>query len=339
MVIHILVLIVIVNEFIFTFNPKKKRFLTRIDKLLLLFVLLTFFSIIAASSQSIDHNKRILLFYAGVFQPVTVYFIMLYLLNRNHNFIKNIFLALLLTTTSAGIVAVIEINEIGLNLISIYLNRNEIGFGYRNTNLFGMHTALLFPIFLYTMHSKLFSKIKLIVWFNFLLLTLLSVLTLNRGTFIVIVFYLFILVWRKENRKIVLGFFIVGIVTVIYFNTLILLYINRFVGGNATQSTILGDASALYRIEIWKFGLRTILENPLGIGGTGFINVWKKYGTFKSLTFVTPHQLLLYIGVDYGIPALIAFIVLFVAVFKSVSKVSELADGESKNFFYRNSAD
>ena len=139
---------------------------------------------------------------------------------------------------------------------------------------------------------------------------------------------------KKENRKIVLGIFISGLVAAVYFSNLLMIYINRFLGGGATQSRFLGDESALFRLHIWKLGFETILKNPFGIGGTGFIDVWRKYGIDQSWTFVTPHQILLYIGVDYGLPALFAFIFLFVILFKSLSILSKDTSGEKKNLFY-----
>ena len=51
----------------------------------------------------------------------------------------------MLTASSAAIVAFIELREVGMSLINIFFARNQIGFGYRNTNLFGMHAALVFP--------------------------------------------------------------------------------------------------------------------------------------------------------------------------------------------------
>jgi O-antigen ligase len=334
MVMHLLILLVLLYDVVFSFDPNKSNHLTKIDKVLLAFVLLTFFSIIAASSQPIDHGKRLLLYYTGIFQPVTFYFALIHLLRRDKHFAKNLIIAVTLTSLSAGLIALTELKEVGLNLISIFLRRNQIGFGYRNTNLFGIHAALLFPIFFYAIHSNEYRKIRFIIWINFIVLSLLSFLTLNRGTFVILAFYLFVLFWKKENRKIVLGFLVSGLIAAAYFSNLIFIYINRFLGGNATQSGFLGDESALFRIQIWKLGFETIIKNPFGIGGTGFIDVWKKYGIDQSWTFVTPHQILLYIGVDYGLPALIAFISLFVVLFKSLSYLSKKSEQKGLDLFY-----
>ncbi len=266
MIIHIILLIASVNYFLYSYDTYTKRTLSLQDKILLVFVLLTVFSLIAASYFPINHSKRILLYYTGIFQPITFYFIILYFLSRVPNFLNKLILAIMLTASSAAIVAFIELREIGFSLINIFFSRNQIGFGYRNTNLFGMHAALVFPLFFYALKSDDFKKQKYLLWLNFILLSVLSVLTLNRGTFVVLVVYLFLLFWKKENRKIVIGFVFAGIVGAVYYIDLLILYINRFFGGGGEQSKFLMDQSALYRLEIWRVAIEAIIEYPLGMG-------------------------------------------------------------------------
>jgi O-antigen ligase len=335
MIIHIILLIASVNYFLYSYNTYTKRTLSLQDKILLVFVLLTVFSLIAASYFPINHSKRILLYYTGIFQPITFYFIILYFLSRVPNFLNKLILAIMLTASSAAIIAFIELREIGFSLINIFFSRNQIGFGYRNTNLFGMHAVLVFPLFFYALKSDDFKKQKYLLWLNFILLSVLSVLTLNRGTFVVLVVYLFLLFWKKENRKIVIGFVFAGIVGAVYYIDLLILYINRFFGGGGEQSKFLMDQSALYRLEIWRVAIEAIIEYPLGMGGIGYGYAWKKFSIDPTSIFLTPHQLLLYIAIDYGVPALLAFIFLFIIVFKSISLLSR-ADRipHSKLFYY-----
>ncbi len=143
-IIHLFLLVASINHFLYSYNTYTKRGLSLLDKTLLVFVLLSIFSLIAASYFPINHSKRILLYYTGIFQPITFYFIILYFLSRVPNFSKKLILAVTLTATFAAIVAFIELKEIGLGLVNLFLARNKIGFGYHNTNLFGMHAALIF---------------------------------------------------------------------------------------------------------------------------------------------------------------------------------------------------
>ncbi len=335
MIIHLVLLIASVNFFLYSYDTYTKRSLSLQDKILLVFVLLTVFSLIAASYFPINHSKRILLYYTGIFQPITFYFIILYFLSRVPDFLNKLILAIMLTASSAAIVAFIELREIGMSLINIFIARNQIGFGYRNTNLFGMHAALVFPLYFYALKSDDFKAQKYLLWLNFVILSILSVLTLNRGTFVVLLVYLFLLFWKKENRKIVIGFVFTGIVGAIYFIDLLTLYINRFLGGGGEQFKFLMDQSALYRLEIWRVAIEAIIKYPLGMGGVGFGYAWKKFSFDPTQIFLTPHQILLYIAIDYGIPALLAFIFLFIIVFKWISLLSR-ADSipHSKLFYY-----
>jgi O-antigen ligase len=158
---------------------------------------------------------------------------------------------------------------------------------------------------------------------------------LNRGTFIVLAFNLFILFWKKENRKIVIGFLIVGIIGAIYYSDLLVLYFNRFFTNSGGNERFLADESALYRIEVWRVAIETIFQYPLGIGGTGFLYVWPRISVIPLLYFPTPHQILLYIGVDYGLPALFIFIILIVHI---IRKTCDLCNSSvliyKRLFFY-----
>lgn len=335
MVIQLLILIAVINKFLYTYNPDSKRRINILDKLLLLFVLMSFFSLISASAYPTDQGKRLLLYYTGIFQTVTLYFITIYFLESDHSFIERLLLALLIIPLSSGIIAMIELKDIGLNLISIFFVRNQIGFGFHNTNLFGLETALLFPIYFFALSYEKFKGYKLVIWISLITLSVLSALTLNRGTFVVIAFYFFIFVFKKENRKIILGFLILGALGIYYFSNLIVIYINRFLGSNASGANISLDESALYRIELWRVGLEGMIKYPLGLGGNGFDFVWKKYGIDSTRFWSSPHQILLHIAIDYGVPALIVFIVLYYKYFRSSSILSKLKNFDlSKLFFY-----
>ena len=333
-VIHLLILIVVINKFIFSYKPESKRRLNLYDKLLLLFFLLSIFSLISASAYPTDQAKRILLYYTGIFQPISFYFIALYLLSHYESYLDKFILSLLLVPLFSTIVAVLELKSIGLNLVGIYFARTHIGFGFHNTNLFGLETALLFPIFFFALSSNIFRNYKLLIWLSFILLTILSALTLNRGTFIVIIVYLIIFAFKKENRKIVLGFFLLSIPLIYKFSNLISIYINRFLGGSAHGSNIALDESALYRLEVWKVGLKAIVNYPLGLGGNGFEMAWRKYGIDPTMFWSSPHQILLHIAIDYGLPALVIFIFMYYKFFRAAVSLQNLKFNDYSNLFF-----
>ncbi len=336
MVIHILLIAAIFNQFLYGYDPANRYKLSLLDKVLLSFVLLSVFALIVGSYFPIDHGKRILLYYAGIFQTVTFYFCLLYYLHRIENLTENLILAVSLTAISAAVVAFFEIRTIGLGLINLYLARQSIGFGYHNTNLFGMHAALVFPVIFYAITEPRFKNYKMLLWISFICISVLSIMTINRGTFVVILFNLFFLFAIKRNRKIIFAFFTAVAIGAVYFSSLLILYFNRFFGGGeaAGKGGIALDQSALYRLEVWEVGLKAVIHYPLGMGGIGYEYAWQKFAHDAKLFFGTPHQLFLYIAIDYGVPALIAFIVLLFVFFKNARYLYKLKSYEYSIFFY-----
>ena len=332
--IHFLLMIAFINQFLYTYRKSKNDGLTLQDKLIILFVLFSFFSLISASALPINHSKRLLLYYTGIFQTVSFYFAILYFLKRIPCFTKQLLIALSLTSFSAGIIALYELNMVGFSLISIFLARTEIGFGYHNTNLFGMHAALLFPVLIYMLSESDFKNYKILVWCSFITLSILSLLTLNRGTFVVLAFNLFVLFWKKENRKMVIGFLVFGIVGAIYYSDLLVLYFNRFFTNSGGNERFLTDESALYRIEVWRVAIKAILNYPLGLGGTGYMLAWAIYTNYPHVIFVTPHQIFLYIAVDYGLPALFIFLTLIIIVLRKLSILYKSVTLRNRKLFF-----
>ena len=334
MIIHFILMIALLNQFIFSYRRTDEYTPTIIDKLLIVFVVLSMFSIIHASYFPINHDKRLLLYYSGVIQTITFYFAILFLLKSVPGFTNKMLYALALSTFFAGIVAFVELRNIGLDLINIFLMRNKFGFGYHNANLFGIHAALLFPISIFLLKSEEYKKSKIILWISFLILSILAVLTLNRGTFIVIAFNLIVLFWKRETRKIVIGFLVIGTIGAIYFSDMIFLYVSRFFSDSGGQVKFLRDESALFRIEVWRVGLETILQYPLGVGGNGFHLMWQKISIAPLFYFGTPHQIFLHLGVDYGVPAMIVFIFFIVSVITKSSFLYKSIDLDNNHLFY-----
>lgn len=333
-VIHFILMVALLYHFVFSYESSRVRKFILQDKLILLFVLLSVFSLIAASDLPINHGKRILLYYTGVVQTISFYFALLFFLNRIPNFSKKLLLALALTSFFSALIAFYELKTVGFSIINIFLSRMRIGFGYHNVNLFGQQVALVFPILIYLIKSAEFEKYKPITWFSFFVLSTLAVLTLNRGTFVVIIFNLIFFFWKKENRRMVLALLIIGSIVSIYFSDLLMLYINRFVTNSGNTSSFLADESAMLRIEVWRVGIQSIIQHPFGVGGNGFNYVWGRLSIAPQLYFGTPHQIFLYIGVDYGLPALVIFLVLIVVVFKNISVLSKFQELKEHNIFF-----
>jgi hypothetical protein len=321
MIIEFIIVLFILSDFLLNNYPINIRKFNIIDKLLILFILFSFFSLIFPYYLPVNHTKRWLLFYTGIFETSAFYFIITYLIYKNDNNIYKILIALLCSSFSSLFIAILEFRDIGFNLIDIYFARMRIGFGYHNTNLFGIHSVVLFPIIFYLLIEKNYKKTRIISWFSLIILMVLSILCFNRGTFVVIIFQTFLLFLIKENRKTIYAISLGFISIVIYFSNIIIFYVYRFIGSAEIPNNPLLDKSALYRLEAWETGLQTLFLYPLGVGAGGFQYVWEKYGSTPSIYLGTPHHLFLSIGVDYGIIPMILFMCILIISYLYCSKL------------------
>lgn len=334
MVFQFLILIGVLYHYIKDYSFEK-RSLSTIEKALSIFFILTFFSLILPFYLPMNHTKRFLLFYTGIVEPILFYFMLMFFLRRKNNFERKLFWAIILTSFAALIVSYFELAPTGMSIVRIYLSRVQIGFGYHNTNLFGIHFSLLFPILFYFVVDKNFTHHRYIVIISFVILMALSMLTFNRGTFIVLGLQIFLLTFMiKEGRKVVLFMAFALLIIVIYYNEIIFFYIFRFIGGESSGgSKGILDASVYYRMAAWEVGLKILFLFPFGLGAGGFQYAWEKYGVDPTFYLGTPHQLFLSIGVDYGLPVLITFIVVLTIVIVNLSQLIKKPLNNSTNFY------
>ena len=329
MVVLFLIILLTFLRFLFFYSNQEMNRINKIDKLFLLLTVVSLVSLIFPYSLQVNHTKRWLLFYTGIFEVVSFYFVIKYFLSMNKDYSRTIIIAMVLSVFASSIVAFIELSEFGFSPVKIYLARMVIGFGYHNMNLFGINAALLLPICFYAATSKSFSNLKFITYPAIFLIILFSVLTLNRGTFIILGFQLVLLFFIKSTRKFIYIVSIAGLGALIYLKDLVFLYIYRFLGaGGGSQVVDLVDKSAQYRLEAWSTALKLIFIYPLGLGAGGFQFGWEKYGPDPTVYLGTPHQLFLSIGVDYGIIAMIVYFILIVSIIFYSHKISKEDLGE-----------
>jgi hypothetical protein len=330
MVILFVIILIVFNNYLYTYSYKDKDSPTLIDKMIILLAIVSILSLIFANSLDVNHTKRWLLFYTGIFETVSFFYIILFYLKRNENYSDKVIIAILLSSFSSLIIAFIELREVGFSLVNVFLARMHIGFGYHNMNLYGINSAILIPISFYALLSPRFKKFKKFTITILIINIVLAVLTLNRGTFLILGVQLFLLAFIKEARKIVFGIIVIGIAVALQFSNLLLLYLQRFVGntgGNQLMDMV--DKSAQYRIDAWVTALKILWIYPFGVGAGGFQYAWEKYGTDPTFYLGTPHQLFLSIGVDYGLLAMIVFIIFLIISILYSNRVNKYGDADS----------
>ncbi len=327
LILFILVLIKYFSEF----DQSSKHPFGSIDKLMVVLILCSILSLFFGYALPENDVKRWLLFYTGILETTSIYFITIFLLRDDRELIKEILVAFMISVFFSGIIAYSELSILGFNFVKIFLARMRYGFGFHNTNLFGIYSALIFPLIVYLIYNHKSKSIRIISILSFSLLTLLSVFCFNRGTFITLTLQIILLLFYTKNKKLILSFLGVIVASAIYFSNLLLFYTFRFVGNQNQQGL---DLSALYRLEAWRIALQGLLLYPFGVGAGGFQLLWIKYSYKPQIYLGTPHQLFLSIGIDYGIMTMVTFILILCFSFYFCSKLTKSGSPNSSLFKY-----
>lgn len=308
MIFHFFIIIFVFNKYLLTHEKNNYPKLNYLDTALILFLVFSLFSLIYAYDLPVNHTKRWLLFYTGQIEVLTLYFVVKYYVFNNNVMIKKIVFAIVLSSFSAFLIFLLETNNLQFNILKLFMERMRIGFGYHNTNLFGIHSAVLIPIVFTALYREDLMRYRLSLNISFYLLLTLSLLCFNRGTFLVLGLQLFLLYFNKDHRKLIHFVVVLLLIVGLIFNQLVVFYISRFMLGGSSDTVML-DPSTFFRLEAWRIGLNTLFIYPFGVGAGGFQFVWEQLSHYPNIYLGTPHHLFLSIGVDYGIIPLLTFFV------------------------------
>lgn len=287
----------------------------RVDQLIVMMAVFSIIPLLFGYSLPVNHEKRWLLFYTGIVETTAYLFVVRIGLRQGYVTPRRLLIALMMTSFASAIIAGMELSKVGFNLLNIYSSRVSIGFGYHNTNLFGIHASLLFPLIFSMAVNETSKGYRSVSLASLAVLLTLSILCFNRGTLIVLLFQVILLSLRKENRSLLFVLSAVAVIVLVLNIEIIVFYLSRFIIGSGSAETTLIDRSAQYRLDAWSVGAMLLWKYPFGIGAGSFQHMWEIYGTQSNFYLGTPHHLFLSIGVDYGVPALILFLmVLFSAV-------------------------
>jgi hypothetical protein len=331
MVFQFFILLMCLADYFHFYTKSKDNQMGKIDKRIIIFAAVAVLSLIFGYTLPENAVKRWLLTYTGIFETTSFYFITLYLLKKEENFIYKILVALMISIFSSGIVALIELNVVGYSIISIFFARMRIGFGFHNTNLFGIYSVILFPLIVYLIGHSKSKRIRILSSISFGLLCLLSILCFNRGTFTVVGLQMLLFLLYTKDKKIFWTSTVVMVGAGIYFSKLLLFYLIRFVGQNNAQGL---DESAIYRLEAWRIGFNSLFLYPFGVGAGGFQLLWEKYSFKQGIYMGTPHQLFLSIGNDYGLLTLLFFVIILFLSFRYSYRISKSGVINSSLFKY-----
>ncbi len=185
-------------------------------------------------------------------------------------------------------------------------------------NYFSTYLILVLPILFYRFYMSS-AKMRAIYFSVTLIATIALILTFTRAAWIA-AFFEMILFVAFINRKALIILFAVVIIGYIGFQ-LIKEYPSSTIG---TLKAQIDHPAYTYtdRIELWRFGIIHLKDRPAFGFGYGRANFAKIYPEFfkRSILLFHTHNTFINIGLELGIPGLIALFWLFLAIIKSLWK-------------------
>jgi O-antigen ligase len=185
-------------------------------------------------------------------------------------------------------------------------------------NYFSTYLILVLPILFYRFYMSS-AKMRVIYSFITIIAAIALMLTFTRAAwiaaFVEIIFFGILI-----NRKVLIILFAVAIIGYIGFQL-------RKEYPSVTMETLkaqIDHPSYTYtdRMELWRFGIMHLKDRPVFGFGYGRANFAKVYPEFlkRSILLFHTHNTFVNIGLELGIPGLIALLWLFWAILKSLWK-------------------
>ncbi len=205
--------------------------------------------------------------------------------------------ALMSILTIIVIVFFPESSQIG----AYFIQNGRIGGFFQYANTYGIYMLICI---MFLSQRKMDPRI---IWFLTIFMTATILLTQSRGSLIlgfIVIIWLFI---HKDRRYILTGM-VGGIVLgqYILYTTKAVIDPTRAIGMGEHQSEWLS------RLLYYEDGIRMLVKQVLGYGYGGYYQVQSYYQTGADYHVRFIHNSLLQIGLDYGIIAMVAFLIILI---------------------------
>lgn len=213
------------------------------------------------------------------------------------------------------------------NLVEIFINRAS--FNFIGPNVYAATVLIFVPIsfFFFNVEKKLK---KFILFIIFLSINLSILMTISRGGLLsLFLIYILSFILIKDYRKNISILFNITLALALFAFGLLFNLISRFFT-IFTRSRVT-EFSTLIRVNAWKLSLSQIPHNLLGIGGNQFPHLWRNYGAFPEQLVLHSHNLILGLTIEYGILAILGFLLFNGLIIFKLYQVSKKVSGDIKN--------
>lgn len=284
--------------------------------IVLILVLLIF--CINSSFYGIEMLSSLREVYIGLFAPIMLMLCFISYFNKEDKY--KVYYFLIAALNFSCVYGYFQLLSKGVTLSAIKKNRIFLTFGFHNVNIFAGILISILPLLLeMILYKKNSKKEKLFLYLSFLNYSLSILISFSRGAWLCYLIVLFISLISKKYKKIIFAMLIPGVILA---KPAFSYIINR-----GTTTSFLNNESAVARMQSIFTDIIVMKNYPFGIGGGNFSQVYKKFSfqgyllmpekiRFNSITAHYPlehaHNLLLQIGVEFGVIAAIVFVFIII---------------------------
>ncbi|WP_446897561.1 O-antigen ligase family protein [Clostridium sp. LBM24168] len=271
--------------------------------------------------------------YIGVLMPLMLMLCFITYFRKEDKYC--IYYVLILAIDFSCLYGFLQLFARGISMSAIKVNKIYLTFGYNNVNIFAGILISILPLLVEMILYKKNRKVeKLFLYSSFILYSVAVLITFSRGAWLCYIGVIFLSLCSKKYRKIL----IILLIPAVFIAKPTFSYIID----RGTSTTFFNNESSVARIQSIFTDLVIMKNYPFGIGGGNFAEAYKTFSLqgylsmpenirFKAnaaqYTLEHAHNLLLQIGVEFGIVAALIFIMIIVNRLKLCLKNIEYSRG------------
>lgn len=292
-----------------------------------LFLLIAFFVFcINSSFYSVDIWTSLGEVYIGVLTPVLLMLCFITYFNKDDKYM--IYYTIITALDFSCLYGFVQLFGSGITPAAINANRALLTFGYNNVDIFAGILISVFPMLtemiFYKENSK---KEKIFLYISFALYSISSVITFSRGAWLCYIIVIFLTLCSRKYKKLLLML----LIPAVFIAKPALEYILH----RGTTTSLLNNESTVARIQSIFTDILIMKKYPFGIGGLQFETAYKKFSlqgyflmpesirlnaTAAHYYLEHAHNLLLQIGVEFGIISAVIFVVIIINRLRRAAK-------------------
>lgn len=301
-----------------------------IIRVVLLFVFVSLISTIF----SYNIMNSISLTITSVVVPILLGIIILTLFTKKD--IKILIYSLGLSINLSCFYGMIQILGVGVSLSAISKSRELLTFGYHNVNIFVNIALMVFPLLLNELlHKKTSLKEKIFLLLSLGIQSICIFLTFSRGAWLALAISAFLILFSKKYKNLFIVIIIVGIVSAPF-------ALPKILGRGDSTVHFLQTTSNTARVLSITTSKDIMIDNLFGVGYGNFNSYYRENVSDSYLNINTnlrthmmaplytmehAHNFFLNIGVELGVLALLAIILIFINRIKGALKNYSLNRG------------